>query len=175
MHPKDYAIFLKSPTERCFSKEASEKDYITITEQLGRKPRGLLEISFRMHDETPAVIKTSPMIDAKIPFPTLYYLTHPSLVYACSKLEADGYMLYLNGLLTADSELREKYETAHKLYILSRDNVLKVPELANFSAGGMPNRVKCLHSLVAHSLAAGKGVQVIGDIVSEQIWCAFAF
>ncbi len=27
----------------------------------------------------------------------------------------------------------------------------------------MPDRVKCLHSLVAHSLAAGPGVNPLGD------------
>ena len=34
---------------------------------------------------------------------------------------------------------------------------------ANISAGGMPDRVKCLHSLVAHSLAVGPGVNPLGD------------
>ncbi|MDN5549910.1 MAG: DUF501 domain-containing protein, partial [Brevibacterium sp.] len=29
--------------------------------------------------------------------------------------------------------------------------------------GGMPTRVKCLHALVGHSLAAGAGVNPIGD------------
>ena len=31
------------------------------------------------------------------------------------------------------------------------------------SAGGMPDRVKCLHALVAHALAAGQGVNPLGD------------
>ena len=31
------------------------------------------------------------------------------------------------------------------------------------SAGGMPDRVKCLHVLVAHALAAGPGVNPLGD------------
>ena len=38
-----------------------------------------------------------------------------------------------------------------------------VPEVENISAGGMPDRVKCLHSLVAHSLGAGPGVNPLGD------------
>jgi hypothetical protein len=38
-----------------------------------------------------------------------------------------------------------------------------VSEIAGISAGGMPNRVKCLHVLVAHSLAAGPGVNPLGD------------
>ena len=40
---------------------------------------------------------------------------------------------------------------------------LDVPEITGVTAGGMPDRVKCLHSLVAHSLAAGVGVNPLGD------------
>ena len=38
-----------------------------------------------------------------------------------------------------------------------------MPETSGISAGGMPTRVKCLHVLVAHSLAAGPGVNPLGD------------
>jgi hypothetical protein len=38
-----------------------------------------------------------------------------------------------------------------------------VPEIEGVSAGGMPNRVKCLHVLVGHSLAKGPGVNPLGD------------
>ena len=38
-----------------------------------------------------------------------------------------------------------------------------MPEVDDVSAGGMPTRVKCLHSLVAHSLAAGPDVNPLGD------------
>jgi hypothetical protein len=37
------------------------------------------------------------------------------------------------------------------------------------TAGGMPDRVKCLHSLVAHSLAAGVGVNPLGDEALEEL------
>jgi hypothetical protein len=40
---------------------------------------------------------------------------------------------------------------------------MDVPEVENVSAGGMPNRVKCLHSLIAHSLSAGPDVNPLGD------------
>jgi hypothetical protein len=39
-----------------------------------------------------------------------------------------------------------------------------VPEIAGISAGGMPTRVKCLHALAGHALAAGAGVNPIGDL-----------
>jgi hypothetical protein len=50
-----------------------------------------------------------------------------------------------------------------------------VPEIAGTSAGGMPTRVKCLHALAAHALAAGAQVNPIGDETVELLgewWAA---
>ena len=47
-----------------------------------------------------------------------------------------------------------------------RERLESVPEIAGVSAGGMPDRVKCLHALVAHPLAAGEGVNPLGDEAS---------
>ena len=33
----------------------------------------------------------------------------------------------------------------------------------------MPTRVKCLHALLAHSLAAGRGVNPLGDEVRDTL------
>ncbi len=44
-----------------------------------------------------------------------------------------------------------------------RRQIEDVPEIDGISAGGMPDRVKCLHVLVAHALAAGPGVNPLGD------------
>ncbi|GMA86175.1 hypothetical protein GCM10025868_14250 [Angustibacter aerolatus] len=38
-----------------------------------------------------------------------------------------------------------------------------MPQIAGVSAGGMPTRVKCLHVLAGHALAAGPGVNPLGD------------
>ena len=35
-----------------------------------------------------------------------------------------------------------------------------------FSGGGMPDRVKCLHVVIAHALAKGPGVNPFGDEAS---------
>ena len=45
----------------------------------------------------------------------------------------------------------------------------EVPEIAGVSAGGMPKRVKCLHALVGHALAAGGGVNPIGDMALAEM------
>ena len=43
-----------------------------------------------------------------------------------------------------------------------------VAEIEGISAGGMPTRVKCLHALAGHALAAGRGVNPIGDAALER-------
>jgi uncharacterized protein len=45
---------------------------------------------------------------------------------------------------------------------LARRDALE-PLGTTVTAGGMPDRVKCLHVLVAHALAAGPGVNPLGD------------
>ena len=42
-----------------------------------------------------------------------------------------------------------------------------MPEIAGVSAGGMPDRVKCLHVLAGQSLAQGRGVNPLGDEVLD--------
>ena len=70
----------------------------------------------------------------------------------------------MNERLETDAELAGAYHAAHDDYIASRSALgIDVPEVEDVSAGGMPNRVKCLHSLVAHSLAAGPDVNPLGD------------
>jgi hypothetical protein len=63
----------------------------------------------------------------------------------------------------ADPELAAAYRAAHESYLADRESIEVVEEIAGVSAGGMPDRVKCLHALVAHSLAAGPAVNPIGD------------
>lgn len=73
-------------------------------------------------------------------------------------------MAEMNGRLEADPVLQGEYYAAHIDYMAAREALgLDVPEVSGISAGGMPDRVKCLHSLIAHSLAAGEGVNVFGD------------
>lgn len=85
---------------------------------------------------------------------------------ACSRIEAEGRMVELTALLD-DPEVRAQYEAAHEAFIRDRDAHGEVPEIAGISAGGMPTRVKCVHALIAHSLAAGRGVNPIGDVALE--------
>jgi hypothetical protein len=67
--------------------------------------------------------------------------------------------------LATDPSLAERYQAAHEDYLARRDAL--VPLGTRVSAGGMPTRVKCLHVVVAHALAAGPGVNPFGDEALE--------
>ena len=111
----------------------------------------------------PTVVATSPRLPDGSPFPTFYYLTHPAATAAMSTLEATHVMPELAALLDEDPEVAAAYRAAHEAYLADRAQFGDVSEIDGISAGGMPDRVKCLHALVAHALAAGPGVNPIGD------------
>ena len=69
--------------------------------------------------------------------------------------------------LGADPELAEAYAAAHEAYLAARTAIGEVPEIAGISAGGMPDRVKCLHVLAGQALAQGRGVNPLGDEVLD--------
>jgi hypothetical protein len=136
-------------------------DLDAVARQLGREPRGVLAIAYRCPNGEPGVVKTAPKFPDGTPFPTLYYLTHPALTAAASRLETTGLMRDMTRRLTQDPELAAAYRRAHESYLAERDAI--EPLGTTFSAGGMPDRVKCLHVLIAHSLAKGPGVNPLGD------------
>ncbi|WP_225755426.1 DUF501 domain-containing protein [Actinotalea sp. Marseille-Q4924] len=141
----------------------TEADVATLTAQLGRPPRGVVGIAARCVCGRPTVVRTAPRLPDGTPFPTTYYLTHPRAVAAVSTLEASGVMREMTQRLEDDPELADAYRRAHEHYLRSRAELGEVPEIAGISAGGMPGRVKCLHVLVGHALAAGPGVNPLGD------------
>ncbi|MGP3536275.1 DUF501 domain-containing protein [Microbacterium sp. RD1] len=142
---------------------ATDADLAVLREQLGRSPRGVVGIAARCICGNPVVVATAPRLDDGSPFPTFYYLTHPGATAAMSTLEADHVMRELSDELEADAELREAYHRAHEAYLRDRAAYGEPEEIAGISAGGMPTRVKCLHALAGHALAAGPGVNPIGD------------
>ncbi|GAA1606877.1 DUF501 domain-containing protein [Leucobacter chromiireducens] len=146
----------------------TEADIAAVSEQLEREARGVIGIAARTADGAPTVVATAPRLPDGSPFPTFYYLSHPEAVAAASRLEAGGMMVEFNEMLAEDEELRAQYQAAHEQYIADREQIGEVPELAGVSAGGMPTRVKCLHALIGHALAAGPGVNPIGDLALER-------
>jgi uncharacterized protein len=146
------------------SRKATEDDLRVIETQLGRTPRDVHAIAYRCPCGKPAVVETPPRLSHGEPFPTFYYATCPRLTAAISTLETTGMMGQMNARLESDAELAGAYAAAHDDYIAARSALqMDVPEVENVSAGGMPDRVKCLHSLIAHSLSAGPDVNPLGD------------
>jgi hypothetical protein len=114
-------------------------------------------------------VATRPRLPGGSPFPTTFYLTCPRASSACSTLESNGVMAAMAARLHEDPALAQAYAAAHEAYLAARRAVGAltgdgdVPEIEGVSAGGMPDRVKCLHALAAHALAAGPGVNPLGD------------
>ena len=141
----------------------SPEDFLAVSAQLGREPRSGIEVAHRCSCGQPDVLKTAPRLEDGTPFPTLYYMTCPKATGAIGTLEANGVMKELADELAADPELAASYEKAHDIYLAQREAIEQVSEIAGISAGGMPTRVKCLHVLIGHALAAGPGVNPLGD------------
>lgn len=142
---------------------ATAEDVATLAAQLGRRPRGIAGVAWRCPCGRPGVVATEPRLPDGTPFPTTYYLTCPRAVAGCSTLEAQGVMAEMTARLAEDADLAAGYAHAHEAYLGDRAALGDVPEIEGVSAGGMPSRVKCLHVLVGHALAAGRGVNPLGD------------
>jgi hypothetical protein len=146
-----------------------DADAAAVAAQLDRPPRGLRSVAQRCACGLPDVVETAPRLPDGAPFPTLYYLTCPRAASAIGTLEASGLMAEMGEHLERDRDLRDAYRHAHVAYLAARDAIEPVPEISGTTAGGMPDRVKCLHALVAHSLAAGTGVNPLGDEALERL------
>jgi hypothetical protein len=143
---------------------ASARDRAIVARQLGRDPRGEVAIAARCTYGLPAVVRTSPRLDSGEPFPTLFYLTCPVAVRAAGRVEASGAMREYEHMLSTDESLRDEYARAHRRYVGMRDSLEVLGR--DESAGGMPDRVKCLHALYAHELADANPV---GALVRRQV------
>lgn len=150
------------------------RDEAAIASQLGREPRGIHEVGHRCPCGNPDVVTTEPRLPNGTPFPTTFYLTCPRAASRIGTLEGSGLMKEMQDRLAADPELAQQYAAAHERYLEARDAIgreagLDVPEIAGISAGGMPDRVKCLHVLAGQSLAQGRGVNPLGDEVLDAL------
>ncbi|GAA2249513.1 DUF501 domain-containing protein [Herbiconiux moechotypicola] len=143
--------------------QPTERDLAVASAQLGRTVRGVVGIAARCVCGNPTVLATTPRLPDGTPFPTFYYLSHPAATAAMSDLEAEHVMVEFQDAL-ADGELAASYLAAHESYLADRALFGEVAEIAGISAGGMPTRVKCLHALAAHALAAGPGLNPVGDL-----------
>ena len=134
------------------------RDRDAVHRQLRRAPRGLRRVAHRCACGLPDVIETAPRLEDGTPFPTTYYLTCPRAVAAVGTLESGGVMAAMT------ARLRDGRGAARALPARAPG----LPRAAGLASRPCPSspapapaacreRVKCLHVLVAHSLAAGPG------------------
>ncbi len=148
----------------------SNIDIEFIKQQLGRSPRGVLEISVRKNAK-PIVIKTAPLINSQV-FPTLYYLIDKELIEKVSTLESQSLLAKLQEKVDSDKIFRDKFLEAQKDYQKERNNLINLSQLSesqkealDTGIGGVKDRgrIKCLHAHLAHHLATNNNP--IGHIV----------
>jgi hypothetical protein len=144
-------------------------DEAAVAAQLGRVPRGIHEVGHRCPCSLPDVVTTEPRLPDGTPFPTTYYLTCPRAASRIGSLEGGGVMKQMQDRLGSDPELAAAYRHAHERYLAARAELGSVAEIEGISAGGMPDRVKCLHVLAGQSLAQGRGVNPLGDEVLDEL------
>ena len=149
--------------------ELAPGDEAAVAAQLGRPARGVRQVAHRCPCGLPDVVTTPPRLPDGTPFPTTYYLTCPRACSLVGTLEASGLMREMQRRLAQDAGLAAAYRAAHDAYLADRHRLGEASQIAGVSAGGMPDRVKCLHALAAHALAAGPGVNPLGDEVLERL------
>ncbi len=142
-------------------------DEAAMAEQLGRPLRGMHAVAHRCGCGLPDVVTTEPRLPDGTPFPTTFYLTCPRAASLIGTLEGGGLMREMTERLAEDAELGAAYAQAHGRYLAARAALGSVPEIEGVSAGGMPDRVKCLHVLAGQALAQGRGVNPLGDEVLD--------
>lgn len=160
---------MSRPDRTTLDQEPTAEDLAVVGRQLGRPARSVVAVAHRCPCGCPTVVRTEPRLPDGTPFPTSFYATCPRLTGAISTLEGSGLMKQMSERLLADAGLRAATEAAHEDYLQRREQLAHVPEIAGISAGGMPTRVKCLHVYVAHALAAGPGVNPLGDEAIEAL------
>jgi uncharacterized protein len=161
----------------------SGADLLVVEAQLSRRPHDMCRVVARCPYGYPAAVEDLPYGPDGRPFPTLYYLTCPTLVAGVSLLESAGGVRRWAGRLAADERLavslaraeaqsrRRRRELARRYSLSMRDGgaslrsgVGGVSPVGNGGTGGRGGKsdairpgdvaaIKCLHAHVAHALA----------------------
>jgi uncharacterized protein len=120
------------------------------------------------------------------PFPTIYWITHPTLRVLISKLELEGFGARLEKRLSNEPEAMASMKRAHTAYGVERLQLLTDSDRslmrerkwdAAFAetrgVAGIRNHaaIKCLHAHVAHALSGGSGSSdnVVGKWALEAV------
>lgn len=134
-------------------------------------------------DEQVLEEKEIPIIE---PFPTIYWLTHPTLRAAISKLELETLGTKLEQRLASEPRSMESMKRAHDSYGRERRRLLTASDLrlvternwesafvVERGVAGIRNHgsIKCLHAHAAHFLSGGPGSgdNIVGQWVMDEV------
>ena len=149
----------------------TDQEMEILAKQLGRRPRGVRAIEKYCPLGHPQVIRVYPLVDGK-PFPTLFWLTCPTLIQQISRLEYQGVMEIVERFIQEDVSFQEHYHQDHRTYIKERWSELAEHDRRWVEAQGLSsvflergiggvgdwNTVKCLHMHYAHHRARGSAI-----------------
>lgn len=149
-----------------------------ITQQLGKKPRGIASIAIATPKGVPVVIQMRSFFE-NAPFPTLYWLSSLDLCRAISRIEASGWIKMLEVELQLDADLKSTYLQQQQDYVDLRWNLMHSADKQHIleqgfetlfntvGIGGIAHweKVRCLHMQYAHHLVADN---VIGQRMDSE-------
>jgi uncharacterized protein len=143
-----------------------QRDAALAGQMIGRPLRGRSAVAVRCGWGLPAVLRVAPRLDDGAPFPTSFWLSCPLASKHIGRLEASGAMAALSDRLAAEPQLAADYRAAQ---LVAEGDVALAggPLPGDPAAGGLPERVKCLHALYAQFLATRDNP--IGEWAADQI------
>ncbi len=156
----------------------SEQQLAMIAEQIGREPKGLVDVTVATATGVPLVLQMRSLVD-NVPFPTLYWLSSKELCKAIGRIEGKGWVKEIESRLQEDTELKEAFLQNQKAYVARRWELMlpqdkqRIEELGftqmfeRYGIGGISqwDKVRCLHMQYAHHLADGN---VIGALMDQE-------
>lgn len=141
-------------------------DQAMAAAMIGRPLRGRSAAAVRCGWGLPAVLRVDPVLESGTPFPTVFWLACPLASSAVGTLEASGVMQTMTRRVQDPDDLERAHRDAGQRYVAFRNSLGdRVPR--DPAAGGMPDRVKCLHSLYGHHLATDDNP--VGQWVAEKL------
>ena len=149
-----------------------------ISRLLGREPRGLEDIAVRAPSGEPVVIRVASLVD-NAPFPNLFWLVDPGIVYRIDGDEAGGLIQRLQKIVDADVEIQASLVDDHRAHIALRNSYMTAVVEQNLRSlnyyqvlqergiGGIADfgRIRCLHTWYAAHLVVPN---TIGRLLDAQ-------
>ncbi len=160
-------------------------DLFVVAAQLSRRPHDMSRVVARCPFGFPAAVEDLPYGSDGRPFPTLYYLTCPTLVAGVSALESGGGVRtwarraadarLARSLVKAGAQSRRRRRELARRYgrpMLDGGASLRSGVGGVAGGTGAAGAIKCLHAHVAHALACPSyelGAAMLAEVADP--WC----